>query len=156
MPDDGLTLTSAAGTDNQSLCVGSDPTISSLTTITYQISGGALSANIVGLPPGFSTSYSATTKVYSIFGTAVSDVVSNPTIFNYTVTTSGTCAAVTEVGAITIRPKAKVTVTSASPTLDQIVCENGAITPITFDISGSATNASGSGLPPGILSLIHI
>mgnify|MGYP000128065159 CR=1 FL=1 len=44
----------------------------------------------------------------------------------------------------------KVTVTSASPTLDQIVCENGAITPITFDISGSATNASGSGLPPGI------
>ena len=91
LPDDGLTLTSAAGTDNQSLCVGTNPLISTLTTITYQISGGALSANFNGLPPGFTTSYNAITKVYSIFGTATSDVVSNPTIYNYTVTTSGTC-----------------------------------------------------------------
>ena len=150
LPDDRLTLTSAVGTDDQSLCVGTDPTISTLTTITYQISGGALSANFIGLPPGFNTSYDATTKVYSIFGTAISDVVSNPTIFNYTVTTSGTCAPVTEVGRITITPKAKLTVTSASPTLDQTICENGAITPITFDISGSSTNASGSGFPPGV------
>ena len=150
LPDDRLTLTSALGTDDQSLCVGTDPAISSLTTITYQISGGALSANFNGLPPGFNTSYDATTKVYSIFGTAISDVVSNPTIFNYTVTTSGTCAPVTEVGRITITPKAKLTVTSASPTLDQTICENGAITPITFDISGSSTNASGSGFPPGV------
>ena len=150
LPDDGLTLTSAAGTNDQSLCVGTNPTISSLTTITYQISGGALSANIVGLPPGFNSSYNATTKVYSIFGTAISDVVSNPTVFNYTVTTSGTCAAVTEVGKITITPKAKITVTTATTTLDQTVCENGTITNITFDLSGSSTNASGAGFPAGV------
>ena len=150
LPDDGLTLTSAALTDAQSLCVGSNPVISTLTTITYQISGGALSANIVGLPPGFSSSYNATTKIYSIFGTAFLDVATDPTIFNYTITTSGTCAPVTLVGSISIIPKAKITVTTATPTLDQTLCENGPLTPITFDISGSATNASGTGFPPGV------
>ena len=150
LPNDRLTLTSALGTDNQSLCVGTIPAISKLTTITYQISGGALSANIVGLPPGFGSSYNAITKSYSIFGTAVSDVVSNPTIFNYTITTSGTCAPITQLGAITITPKAKINITSVSTTLDQTICENGPLTNITFDLSGSSTNASGSGFPTGI------
>ncbi|MDB2315201.1 hypothetical protein N9V42_06425, partial [Flavobacteriaceae bacterium] len=150
LPDDRLTMTSAPGTDNQSLCVGTNPAISSLTTITYQLDGGALSANIIGLPPGFGSSYNAITKVYSIFGTAISDVVSNPTIFNYTITTSGTCAPVTQVGRISITPKAKISVTSVSTTLNQTICENGALTNITFDVSGSSTNASGSGFPNGI------
>ena len=155
LPDDRLTMTSAVGTDNQSLCVGTNPAISSLTTITYQISGGALSANIIGLPPGFGSSYNAITKVYSIFGTAISDVVSNPTVFNYTITTSGTCAPVTQLGRITITPKAKISVTSVSTTLDQTICENGALTNITFDLSGSSTNASASGFPTGI-SLVQL
>jgi hypothetical protein len=72
------------------------------------------------------------------------------TVYNYAITTSGTCAPVTEVGQIIITPKAKISVTTASPTLDQTVCENETITNITFDISGSATNASGSGFPPGV------
>ena len=53
LPDDGLTLTSAATSTSQEICVSNDPILSRLTTITYQLSGGATSANFVGLPPGF-------------------------------------------------------------------------------------------------------
>ena len=149
LPNDALTLINPIADTDQTLCVGTDPVLSRLTTITYELSGGANSANFIGLPPGFTTVYDATTKRYSITGMAVNDVAST-TIYPYTVTTSGTCAPVTEVGRITIVPKAKVTVTSASSTLDQIVCDNSAIANITFDIGGSATNASGSGLPTGV------
>ena len=149
LPNDRLTLINPIADADQTLCVGTNPAISSLTTITYELSGGANSADIVGLPPGFSVSYDATTKRYSISGTALTDVAIT-TVYNYTVTTSGTCAPVTEVGRITIIPKAKITVTSASPTLDQTVCDNSSITNITFDIGGSAVNASTSGLPFGV------
>ena len=47
-----MTLTSAATSTSQEICVSNDPVLSKLTTITYQLSGGATSANFVGLPPG--------------------------------------------------------------------------------------------------------
>ena len=41
-------------------------------------------------------------------------------------------------------------VTSVSSTLNQTICDGDNITPITFDFGGSATNASGLGLPLGV------
>ena len=149
LPNDGLTLINPLADTDQTLCVGTNPAISTLTTITYELSGGAESASVVGLPPDFTFSYDALTKRYSISGTALTDVPST-TVYNYTVTTSGTCAPITEVGRITIVPKAKIRVTSASPTLDQTVCDNSPINNITFDIGGSATNVNISGLPFGV------
>ena len=66
LPDDGLTLTSPAATISQEICVSNDPILSRLTTITYQLSGGATSANFVGLPPGFGTIFNPLSKEYSI------------------------------------------------------------------------------------------
>jgi hypothetical protein len=149
LPNNLISLISAPSTTDQTLCVSNDPTLSALTTITYQLSGGSTSANFLGLPPGFNPSFDASNMQYTITGMAVTDVPST-TIYNYTVTTSGTCTPFTEIGRITIIPKAKIDVTSASPTLDQTVCDGANITNITFDISGSATNASSSGLPTGV------
>jgi hypothetical protein len=149
LPNNLISLISAPSTTDQTLCVSNDPTLSALTTITYQLSGGSTSANFLGLPPGFNPSFDASNMQYNITGMAVTDVPST-TIYNYTVTTSGTCTPFTEIGRITIIPKAKIDVTSASPTLDQTVCDGANITDITFDISGSATNASSSGLPTGV------
>ena len=150
LPDDRLTLTSPATTTSQEICVSNDPILSRLTTITYELSGGATSANFVGLPPGFGTIYNPVSKVYSIYGSTTGSTVTQTTIYNYTVTTSGTCAAQTEVGDITIVPIASLDVTSVSSTLNQTICDGDNITPITFDFGGSATNASGLGLPLGV------
>ena len=149
LPNNLISLVSAPSTIDQTLCVSNDPALSALTTITYQLSGGSTSANFIGLPPGFNTSFDALNMQYNISGMAVTDVPST-TIYNYTVTTSGNCTPRTEIGRITIIPKAKIDVTSASPTLDQTVCDGANITDITFDISGSATNASANGLPTGV------
>ena len=137
LPDDGLTLTSPAATISQEICVSNDPILSRLTTITYQLSGGATSANFVGLPPGFGTIFNPLSKEYSIFGSTTGSTVTQTTIYNYTVTTSGTCAPQTEIGDITIIPVASVDVTSVSSTLNQTICDGDDITPITFDIGGS-------------------
>ena len=150
LPDDVLTLTSPPTSTSQEICVTNDPILSRITTITYQLSGGATSANFNGLPPGFGTIYNPVSKEYSIFGSTSGSTVTQTIIYNYTVTTSGTCAAQTEVGDITIVPIASLDVTSASSTLNQTICDGNNITPITFDFGGSATNASGIGLPLGV------
>ncbi len=149
LPNNLISLVTASNTTDQTLCVSNDPALSALTTITYQLSGGSTSANFIGLPPGFNPTFDALKMQYNITGMAVTDVPST-TIYNYTVTTSGNCTPRTEIGRITIIPKAKIDVTSASPTLDQTVCDGTSITDITFDISGSATNASANGLPSGV------
>ena len=87
---------------------------------------------------------------YSIYGSTTGSTVTQTTIYNYTVTTSGTCAPQTEIGDITIVPVASIDVTSVSSTLNQTICDGDDITPITFDIGGSATNASPIGLPLGL------
>ena len=150
LPDDGLTLTSPAASTSQEICVSNDPIISRLTTITYQLSGGATSANFVGLPPGFGTIFNPLSKEYSIYGSTTGSTVTQTTIYNYTVTTNGTCASQTEIGDITIVPIASIDVTSVSSTLNQTICDGDDITPITFDLGGSATNASALGLPLGV------
>jgi len=74
----GITLSSAAGTDNQQTCQNG-----SITPITYNITG-ATSASVAGLPSGVSGNLSS--GVFTISGT--------PSVggsFNYTITLSGGC-----------------------------------------------------------------
>jgi hypothetical protein len=97
-----ITLTSAGGTDAQTLCINS-----LLTNITYTIGGSGTSASVTGLPSGVNGNYSA--GVFTISGTPTQSG-----IFNYTVNTTGPCATPTANGTITVSPFAWVGGTSGA------------------------------------------
>jgi gliding motility-associated-like protein len=130
-----VTLTSAAGTDNQTVCLGSP-----LLNITYNIGGSATGATVAGLPPGISGSYSAGT--FTISG--------NPTTtgtFPYTVTTTGgTCTPATANGTIFVQ-SSQITLTSAMYSNDQLICFGNAISTITYDVGGPVV---ANDLPAGV------
>jgi hypothetical protein len=85
------TLSSASGTNNQTLCQNNP-----ITNITYNTKG-ATGATFTGLPTGVSGSWSS--NIITISGT--------PTVsgtFNYTATLTGGCGTVTSNGTITVNP----------------------------------------------------
>ena len=134
-----LNLTSAVSTTNQVFCLNS-----ALNTIAYSVGGSATGAVVNGLPAGVTASFVG--GVVTISGT--------PTVsglFNYKVTTTGGCSpTVILEGSITINPLPTMILSSASTTTNQTICLNDSITPITYTIGGSATNANVSGLPAGV------
>ncbi len=103
-------------------------------SITYTINGGA--------PVGTTTM--ATT--FSVNSLTLGDVV------NITVMPLGSGCFASGTGSCTATacPGPTLTLTSPSGTAAQTICINSNITNITYNIGGSATGASASGLPPGI------
>lgn len=94
------TLSSASGTNNQTICQNNP-----ITNITYNTKG-ATGATFTGLPTGVSGSWS--NNIITISGT--------PTVsgtFNYTATLTGGCGTVTSTGTITVSPLVS-TITSIS------------------------------------------
>lgn len=89
LPDNTITLTSAPGTDNQTICINT-----AITNITYSATG-ATGATVTGLPAGVNGLWAA--NVFTISG-----IPSIPGIFNYTVTLTGGCGVVNTTGSITI------------------------------------------------------
>ena len=137
-PDAIISLSSAVGSDNQSVCQNNI-----IIPITYAISGGGTGASVSGLPLGVTGSFAF--GVFTISGT--------PTIagiYNYTVTTSGTCAQVIANGSITVNSDASIALTSAVGSDLQTVCQNAAIINIDYVIGGGGTGATVSGLPIGL------
>jgi len=135
-PNNTITLTSAPGTDNQTVCVNT-----AITPITYSATG-ATGATFSGLPAGVTGTFSG--GYITISGT--------PTVagtFNYMVTLTGGCGNVTATGTIIVRPNNTITRTSALGTDNQTVCVNTAITPITYSTTG-ATGATFANLPTGV------
>ena len=142
-PNATIALTSAAGTNAQSLCINTP-----ITNITYSIGGGGTGAGVTGLPTGVTGIYSA--GVFTISGT--------PTVsglFNYTVTTTGTCVQATATGTITVNPNATITLTSAAGTNAQTLCINTPLTNITYSIGGGGTGAGVTGLPTGVTGVYN-
>ncbi|MEI8053719.1 MAG: Ig-like domain-containing protein [Bacteroidota bacterium] len=88
-PNNTVTLTSAAGTINQNTCSGT-----AITPITYNTTG-ATGATFASLPAGVSGAWAA--NVVTISGTPT---VSG--VFNYIVTLTGGCGAITTGGTFTI------------------------------------------------------
>ena len=89
-PNAAISLTSAASTAAQTLCINT-----AITGITYSVSGGGTGAGVSTLPAGVSGSYSG--GVFTISGT--------PTVagtYNYTVTTTGSCTQTTATGSIVV------------------------------------------------------
>lgn len=89
-PNATIALTSAAGTNAQTKCINT-----SITPITYSIQGGGTGAVVTGLPSGIAGALSG--SVFTISGTAT---VSGT--FNYSITTTGTCAQAVATGIIII------------------------------------------------------
>jgi gliding motility-associated-like protein len=140
-PIAAIALTSAAGTNAQSLCIN---TLAN--NITYSVTDGGTGASVSGLPTGMSGIYSGGT--FTISGT--------PTVsgtFNYTVTTTGTCTQTTANGSITVNPNAAIALTSAIGTNSQSICINTLANNITYSVTGGGTGATVSGLPTGMLGL---
>ncbi|MEO7924681.1 MAG: PKD domain-containing protein [Chitinophagaceae bacterium] len=136
--DATVTLSSPAGSDNQSVCINT-----AISNITYAIGGSGSGATVTGLPAGVSGSFAG--GVFTISGT--------PTVggvFNYTVTATGPCAGATTTGTITITIDATITLTSATGTDNQTVCINIPIVNITYAVAGSGTGSTVTGLPPGV------
>ena len=134
-----ITFVSAAGTDNQTVCLNS-PIIS----IDYVFGGSATGTTTTGLPPGISSSTAG--NMTSLTGT-----VSTAGSFPYSISTTGsTCPSVTLNGLISVDALPGLALNSAAGTDNQTICENTAISTISIGFSGSATGASVSGLPTGV------
>jgi len=131
-----ITLTSAAGTNAQNVCINTP-----ITNITYSTTG-ATGASFSGLPAGVTGAWAA--NVVTISGTPTASGT-----FNYTVTLTGGCGTVTATGSINVITSNTITLTSAFGTDNQTVCNNSPITNITYATTG-ATGASFSGLPAGV------
>ncbi|MCS7029666.1 MAG: SBBP repeat-containing protein [Bacteroidia bacterium] len=130
-----FTLTSAVGTNNQTVCVGTP-----ITNITYSTT--ATGVNVTGLPAGVTFTY--TGGIVTISGTPTATGT-----FNYTVTPS--CGTPTATGTITVNPNRTITLSSASSTANQTVCVGTPITTITYTTT-NATGATVTGLPAGVTS----
>jgi hypothetical protein len=135
-PLNTIALTSAVGTDNQTICINTP-----LTDITYATTG-ATGATFTGLPAGVTGNWAA--NVVTITGTPT---VSG--IFNYTVTLTGGCGNVTATGTITVTLDNTIVLTSGEGTDNQTLCINTPLTDITYATTG-ATGATFTGLPAGV------
>ncbi len=135
-PLNTIVLSSAGGTDGQTLCINTP-----ITDITYNTTG-ATGASFSGLPTGVTGSWLA--NAVTITGTP-----STSGTFNYTVTLTGGCGNISSPGTITVTPLNTVTLSSGAGTNIQSLCINIPITDITFATTG-ATGASFSGLPTGV------
>lgn len=131
-PDSTLTLTS--GNENQTVCINTP-----IVAITYTATD-ATDVTVTDLPDGVTATYTA--GVLTISGTPTESGV-----FNYTVTTAGSCASVSLTGTLTVSPNVVLILTSANDV--QTVCINTAIATITY-AAADATNVTVSGLPNGV------
>jgi hypothetical protein len=142
-----ITLSSAAGTNAQTKCINN-----AITPITYSISGSGTGASITAgaFPAGVTGSYSG--GVYTISGTPT---VSG--VFNYTISTAGTCVNPTATGTITVNADASIVLSSAAGTNAQNVCISTGMTNITYAIGagGTAASITSGSLPAGVTGVFN-
>ncbi|MFD0941019.1 gliding motility-associated C-terminal domain-containing protein [Pedobacter boryungensis] len=135
-PATKIALSSAIGTDAQIICIGSP-----ITDITYQVTN-ASKVQFNGLPAGVVGNFF--NNVVTLYGT--------PTevgMFNYTISTTGECQSPIATGTITIGLDPTITLTSGQSTITQDVCEESAISPVTYAVT-NATGVTVTNLPLGV------
>jgi len=126
-----------ANTDNQQVCIGTP-----IDDIVYQVGTGGTGPLVTGLPPGVSSTFNGVSLT-------IKDAPTAPGTYYYTVTTQGSCNPSVVTGVIEVKPDATMSLTSANDVQD--ICQDNAISPITYTIGGGATNATLSGtLPTGV------
>lgn len=147
-----ITLTSAASTTNQTVCINKP-----IEPITYKMVG-ATNASIPLLPPGLTYSIASTGSdtgnIVTITGapTSTGGLPFDYT-YNFTVQTGGTtCTPATTNIVLKVKPDHIITLNPDSPGSDvQEICVNDPMKPIIFNLGGGATGVEAiDGLPPGI------
>ncbi|MBS7787239.1 choice-of-anchor L domain-containing protein, partial [Flavobacterium sp. CYK-55] len=136
-PDSTITLTSAASSDNQTLCENQSLAVNIIYTLT-----DATGATVTNLPTGINGVFNA--GIFTISGT--------PTIagiYNYTVTTTGNCASDSLGGTITVNTGVAMTLSTTSND-NQALCVNTALSPIVYNTANGVTNVTASNLPSGV------
>ncbi len=93
-PNNTIALSSAVGTDSQTVCANT-----AITSITYATTG-ATGATFSGLPSGVTGGWSG--NVVTIIGTPTTEVGSP---FNYTITLTNGCGNISATGTITVNPQ---------------------------------------------------
>ena len=144
-PEAGLQLTPGSD-DAQVLCENTP-----ILDITYQLLDGATGATVTGLPAGIS--FSVVSGIATISGTPTVDITAT-TVFNYTVSTTGSCINTSLSGTITLNPDDELNITSAVGTDAQILCETEPLVAIVYEFSGGASSATVTGLPAGVTFLV--
>lgn len=141
-----LVLTSAAGTDNQNICMPG-----TFTNIVYTYGGGATGIDEDALrndlPAGLSFTVNHTAQTVTIYGTPTETGV-----FPYTVITTGIippCKPEEKQGTITLRPSAELEIAGNA---NQNFCLGSSLSDIVFTYGGGATDVAivGGTLPDGI------
>ncbi len=135
----GQKITLASGSASQTVCVNN-----AISPIVYKLSGTATNAIIKG-PSWLAGTLLGTN--YTLNGTP--NVAG---VFKDTVITTGTCKADTAYGTITVQNQSIVAVNPTDTV--QTVCINNGITGITYSLTGTATGASVTGLPSGVLGFV--
>jgi len=132
-----IVLSSAKGTNSQSICNGA-----AITNIKYATTG-ATNATVTGLPQG----------VQGLWNNNEVTISGTPTqtgTFIYTITLVGGCNPTTAQGTLMVNSTDNtITLTSAVGTDSQTSCRNLTIRNITYATTG-ATNATVTGLPQGV------
>ena len=137
-----ITLASGPGSNFRSVCRNF-----SMSSIVYNVGGSAINATVTGLPSGVTGTFNA--GVFTISGTPTQS--GN---FHFVVTTSGNCTPVSVAGDISVSDQS-ITRTSSAGSDNQSVCINTTISPITYSVGGTATGASVSGLPSGMVGVYN-
>ncbi len=137
--DATLALTSAAGTDNQTICINN-----AINNITYAVGVTGTGGAVSGLPTGVTGTYAG--GVITITGTPTQSGT-----FSYTVTTNGPCVKPSLGGTLTVTGDAVLTLTSLPATTSQSVCLNTAINNVTYAVTGTGNGGTVTGLPTGII-----
>lgn len=133
------------GAPSQAVCINT-----SISTISYTLSGGATTGTVTGLAgSGITWTYTAATKTITISGTATAAGT-----YNYTVNATGPCLPDSKNGTITVNPDHTISLFSGPGT--QSVCENTAIADIFYTVGGGGNDAAVTGLPAGVNFLFDI
>jgi len=141
------TLALVSGNANPALCINSNGLVTN--PIVFGVGGGATNATITGLPAGITGTYNSATQQFTITGIPTTTVF--PFTYNYSVSTVSTCLNPPPfTGTITVNPDATIALQATSGSTTQTRCVNNSITDIKYDIAGSVTAVTVTGLPPGV------
>lgn len=131
-PNASISLTSATGTNNQSVCINT-----AITNITYSVTDGGTGASVTGLPGGVAGAYNS--GLVTISGTP-----SVTGTYNYSVNTTGTCTQTSATGTITV---------NALPTVGSTITPSSTVsagTSVTLNGTGASTYTWTGGVADGV------